>query len=106
MCSVAGRRMIVAAVVLAGQVLYAQNSPRVTMLDQQGWAAIKAGKLAVAVDAFREAIEIDPKNAGLHLGAGTAEIMQRHDPEAKAHLEQALVLDPKFTRARAQLAQV
>jgi tetratricopeptide (TPR) repeat protein len=83
-----------------------QNSPRVSMLEQQGWTAIKAGKLAAAVDAFREAIKLDPKNPWLRLGAGTAEFQQRHDPEAKTYLEQALDLDPKFTRARAQLAHV
>jgi tetratricopeptide (TPR) repeat protein len=76
------------------------------MLEQQGWDAIKAGQAAAATEAFREAIKLDPKNALLRLGAGTAEFLQRHDPEAKAHLEQALVLDPRLTLARAQLAQV
>ena len=83
-----------------------QNSPRVAILEQDGWAAIKAGKGPAATEAFREAIKLDPKNASLRLGAGTAEFLQRHDAEAKALLEQALDLDPKLTRARAQLAQV
>lgn len=94
------------AFVLAGAMLLAQNSPRVALLEQEGWAAIKAGRAAVAVEAFNEAIKLDPKNIWLRLGAGTAEFLQRHDPEAKVYLEQALDLDPKFTRARAQLAQV
>src|SRR5262245_26574946 len=92
----------VIAVIVATSTLAAQNSPRVTLLDQQGWAAIKDGKPAVAIDLFREAIKIDPKNAWLYLGAGTAEFQQRHDAEARGLLEQGLVLDPKFTRARAQ----
>ena len=46
------------------------------------------------------------ENASLRLGAGTAAFLQRHDPKSKALLEQALELDPKLTRARAQLAQV
>src|SRR5215203_361251 len=83
-----------------------QNSPRVAILEQDGWEAIKAGKVPAAADAFREAIKLDPRNARLRLGAGTAEFLQRHDPEAKAFLEQALELDPRLTRARAQLAQV
>lgn len=83
-----------------------QNSPRVGMLEQEGWAAIKAGNAAAAAAAFREAIALDPKNAWLRLGAGTAAFMQRHDDEAKAHLEQALALDAKLTPARAQLAQL
>ena len=65
---------------LAGIVLLAgvapltgsQNSPRVAILEQDGWAAIKAGNGPAATDAFREAIKLDPKNAWLRLGAGTA----------------------------------
>lgn len=91
---------------LSGALLLSQNSPRVAILEQDGWAAIKAGKGAAAAEVFRDAIKLDPKNAWLRLGAGTAEFLQRHDPEAKALLEQALDLDPKLTRARAQLAQV
>lgn len=83
-----------------------QNSPRVSMLEQQGLAAIKAGKPAEAVELYREAIKLDPKNPTLRLGAGTAEFQQRHDPEAKAFFEQALDLDPKQSIARIGLAQV
>ena len=35
-------------------------------------------------ETFAEATKLDPKNATLWLGAGTAEFLQRHDPEAKA----------------------
>ncbi len=83
-----------------------QNSPRVAILEQDGWAAIKAGKGPAATEAFREAIRLDPKNASLRLGAGTAAYLQRHDPEARALLEEALDLDPRLTRARTQLGQV
>jgi tetratricopeptide (TPR) repeat protein len=89
-----------------GGPLDGQNSPRVGMLEQEGWAAVKAGNLPAAADAFRQAMALDPKNAWLRLGAGTVAFLQRHDSDAKAHLEQALVLDPTLTRARAQLAQV
>jgi len=94
------------AVVLIGAMLLTQNSPRVSMLDQQGWAAIKDGKPAAAVDLFREAIKLDPKNPMLRLGAGTAEFQQRHDAEAKALFEEALDLDSKLSIARIGLAQV
>jgi tetratricopeptide (TPR) repeat protein len=76
------------------------------MLELEGWRAIKAGDFAAAIETFREAIRLDPRNPRLRLGAGTAEYGQRHDPEAKALLEQALDLDPTMTRARAQLALV
>lgn len=91
---------------LALAVLAAQNSPRVAMLEQAGWEALKANRLQVAADAFREAIALDPKNAALRVGAGMAAALQRRDEDARAHFEQALALDPKLTVARAQLAQV
>jgi tetratricopeptide (TPR) repeat protein len=94
------------AVLLAGAMLITQSSPRVGMLEQAGWRAIDAGNFKAAVDAFVEATRLEPKNAALWLGAGTAEYLLRHDPEARAHLLHALDLDPKLTVARAQLAQV
>src|SRR5215204_5422559 len=94
------------AVVFAAALLIAQSSPRVGMLEQEGWRAIRAGNYKAAADAFAAATKLEPKNAELWLGAGIAEFLQRHDPEAKAHLTRAIDLDPKLTRARAQLAQV
>lgn len=76
------------------------------MLEQDGWAALKANNLPVAAATFKEAIRLDPKNALLHLGAGMAAFLQRHDAEAKVHLAQALILDPALTLARVQLAQI
>ncbi len=84
----------------------AQSSPRAGMLEQEGWAAIKTGDAVKASQAFTQAIALDPKNARLRLGAGLAEFLQRHDPEAKAHFEQALALDATLVDARAALAQV
>src|SRR5688500_3885509 len=83
-----------------------QNSPRVAMLEQAGWDAIKANRLQVAADAFRDAIALDPKNPALRVGAGLAAALQRRDADAQTHFEQALALDPKLTIARAPLAQV
>jgi tetratricopeptide (TPR) repeat protein len=102
-----GAAMLAGALILAGVTSAgAQNSPRVGMLERAGWAAIEAGQFQAATEAFIEATKLDPKNAMLWLGAGTAEFLLRHDPEAKAHLQRALDLDSKLTRARAQLAQV
>ena len=84
----------------------AQSSPKAAMLEQDAWAALDAGKAQAAEQAFRDAIALDPKNARLHLGLGSAAFVLRRDAVAKASLEQALVLTPGLTRARAQLAQV
>src|SRR5688572_26783540 len=84
----------------------AQTSPKAAMLEQAGWHALAAGDGQAAADAFREAIALDPKNARLRLGAGTAAFLQRRDADAKEALELALVLDPHLTRARAQLGQL
>jgi hypothetical protein len=92
--------------VLCAHVAMAQTSPKAGMLEQEGWAALDAGKAQAAEQAFRDAIVLDPKNARLHLGLGTAAFVLRHDADAKAALEQALALSPGLTRARAQLAQV
>jgi hypothetical protein len=97
-----GTMMLVGTARLDGH----QNSPRVGMLEQAGWTAIRSGDFKAAGDAFGEAAKLDPKNAMLWLGAGTAEFLQRHDAEARSHLEHALDLDPKLARARALLAQV
>lgn len=76
------------------------------MLEQEGWAALKANNLPVAAATFKEAIRLDPKNASLHLGAGMAAFLQRHDAEARGYLAQALILDPALTLAQVQLAQI
>ena len=84
----------------------AQSSPKAAMLEQSAWAALDAGKAQAAEQDFRDAITLDPKNARLHLGLGTAAFVLRRDADATTALEQALALAPGLTRARAQLAQV
>ncbi len=83
-----------------------QNSPRVAMLEQAGWEAIDGNRLPLAASIFKEAISLEPKNAALRFGAGMTAFLQRHDAEAREHLEQALALDPKLSPARIALAQV
>lgn len=100
--------MLVGILMLVGNatLVGAQSSPRAAMLEQDGWAAIKAGDAVRAGQLFREAATLDSKNAALRFGVGLAEFLQRHDPEAKASFEQALALDPKLSIARERLAQV
>ena len=83
-----------------------QPSPKAAMLEQAGWAALDAGQVQAAADAFRDALALDAKNPRLHLGAGVAAFLQRRDADAKSALDQALLLNPKLTRARVVLGQV
>ena len=103
-----GKWVLVGSLLVVGSVrlIGSQNSPRVGMLEQVGWAAIKAGNHKAAAEAFVEAAKLDPKNAQLWLGAGFAEFLQRHDADATIYLQRAIDIDPKLTLARAQLAQV
>jgi len=100
-------RLLAAALFLfCAAPVFAQSSPKSALLEQSAWAALDGGKAQDAEQAFRDAITLDPKNARLHLGLGTAAFLLRRDADAKASLEQALALAPGLTRDRAQLAQV
>src|SRR5687768_15554115 len=98
--------MAITLLALTSMPAVAQTSPKAAMLEQEGWQALKAGDTQAAANAFREAITLDPKNPALRLGAGTAAFLQRRDAAAKESLEQALLLEPKLTRARALLGQL
>jgi tetratricopeptide (TPR) repeat protein len=76
------------------------------MLARAGWEALARNQAREAAAAFREAIGRDPKNAELHLGAGTAAFLERRDQDARAALERALALDPTLSRAHEVLGLV
>ena len=102
------RYLLVAAVLSLwwAPASFAQFDPRTALIEQAGWGALAAGRAHAAADAFREALTNDPRNARLHLGAGTAAFLERRDADARADLERALALDPKLTPARVLLGQV
>ena len=84
----------------------AQIDPQTALLQKTGWDALTAGHAGVAAEAFRAAIRADPKNARLHLGAGTAAYLERRDEDATRALERALELDPKLSEARVLIGRV
>ena len=86
--------------------VFGQRDPKTALLDRAGWDALSAGQARAAAEAFREAIAADPKNARLHLGAGTAAFLERRDEDAKRELELTLELDPRLKEARVLLGQV
>jgi tetratricopeptide (TPR) repeat protein len=102
------KRALVALVISLGftALAGAQIDPRTALLERGAWNALNAGQAQAAAEAFREAIQADPKNARLRLGAGMAAALDRRDADAKDEFERALALDPKLTQARALLGQV
>lgn len=84
----------------------AQVDPRTALLERTAWEALNAGQPRAAADAFREALEADPKNARLHLGAAVAAFLERRDADARDEAERALALDAKLLDAREVLGQV
>jgi hypothetical protein len=102
-----------AAVVLAacgaaalGLSLEAQSDPRTALWERAGWEALKDGRPRAAADAFARALAAEPRNARLHLGAGTAAYLERRDDDARAALGRALELDPAIESARELLGLV
>jgi tetratricopeptide (TPR) repeat protein len=99
-------RLLPLALVLSSAVPGAQIDPRGALLERAAWTALNAGQAHAAADAFREALEADPRNARLHVGAGMAASLERRDADARGEFERALGLDPKLMVARALLGQI
>jgi tetratricopeptide (TPR) repeat protein len=81
------------------------ESPGVA-LGRQGWEAIQAGRIQEAADFFHEAIELNPQDATLFLGAGLAAHLQGQGKEAQSALQQALRLNPRLTAAALLLGEL
>ena len=84
----------------------AQIDPRSALIERAAWTALNAGQAHAAAEGFREALEADPKNPRLHLGAGMAASLERRDADARSEFERALALDPRLMPARAMLGQI
>ena len=75
-------------------------------LGRQGWEAIQAGRIQEAADFFHEAIELNPQDATLFLGAGLAAHLQGQEKESQTALQQALRLNPRLTAAALLLGDI
>ena len=79
---------------------FAQGAPRpVGDARRAGWNAIRDGRNDEAAAAFAAAIETEPRDPSLHLGAGLAAQLLGDTNKARESLEQALTLAPNFTAA-------
>lgn len=62
-------------------------------------AAMKAQKYEEAIALTKKALEIDPKNFGVHYAAGSAHLALRQYPEAVKSFTEVIKLEPKATIA-------
>ena len=75
----------------------------VETLRMLGWSYASTERFADAADAYRKAVELQPKNAGLLSSLGEAMVRAgdgQVKPDAIAVFDRALALDAKDTRAR------
>jgi tetratricopeptide (TPR) repeat protein len=101
---------------LGGQIRQALTSPQTVRKDtdpaarahahktvQRALALRRAGKLAEALPAFREAIALTPDNGLLHHDFGLCLVQLGRFAEAVVPLQQAAALKPNFAEAYYQL---
>lgn len=79
--------------------------------DALAWTALKAGKLAEASAAMKDALRLDTQDAKLFYHAGMIEKALKNDAKAADFLQKALKLNPSFDalqaeKARAALAEL
>jgi cytochrome c-type biogenesis protein CcmH len=68
-----------------------------------GWSYVNTGRAALAVPAYKRAVELLPGRADVHAGFGEALVSQANDkvtPEAKAQFDEAVRIDSNEPRAR------
>lgn len=87
---------------------FAQGIPgtRANESGRAGWEAVRAGRAADAAKAFAEAIDDEPRDPSLHLGAGLAAHLLGQSTTARHELEQALTLSPGYTAASLLLGEI
>jgi Tfp pilus assembly protein PilF len=65
---------------------------------------VRVGDMKGALDEFETALRHDPEQYMAHNSLGELLMKQEKGPEAKAHFEQALRIDPGYTPAKRNLA--
>jgi len=69
------------------------------LAGQTGWSALRDGRHEDAAAAFARAIDAEPRDPSLHLGAGLAAFLLGQPTTARHSLERALALAPGLTQA-------
>jgi tetratricopeptide (TPR) repeat protein len=82
----------------------AQSS--VAQLADAGWQAVEKNDADKAAAAFREALNISPRDGVLNFGAGVAAHMQGREHDASLLLQKAISLEPRLIEASALLGEI
>ncbi len=96
------------AVSVSASPSLAQGIPgtRANALGRAGWEAIREGRNQEAAEAFANAIDAEPRDPSLYLGAGFAAYLLGKPTVAQQSLEHALTLSPGFTTASQLLGDI
>lgn len=89
-------------------IALAQGLPgtRANQAGRTGWEAVRAGRAAEAAKSFAEAIDAEPRDPSLHLGAGLAAHLLGQPTAARHALDEALRLAPTYTAASLLLGEI
>jgi cytochrome c-type biogenesis protein CcmH/NrfG len=71
-----------------------------------GAARLQGGNARAAMDAYRQAIQIEPRNPRYHVAMGRALVAAGDRARARQAFEHALSLDPDNREAREQLSRL
>jgi tetratricopeptide (TPR) repeat protein len=101
---------VAVALALTGVTLpaTAQGIPgtRAYTAGRAGWDAIREGRNQDAAEAFALAVDAEPRDPSLHLGAGLAAYLLGKPTVAEQSLQRALSLAPGFTTASVLLGDI
>ena len=99
---------LMVAVLVVTTPAFAQGIPgtREYAAGRAGWDAIRDGRNQEAAEAFAIAIDAEPRDPSLHLGAGLAAYLLGKPTVAQQSLEHALSMAPGFTQASLLLGDI
>jgi tetratricopeptide (TPR) repeat protein len=99
---------LVVAVSMGSTQAFAQGIPgtRAYAAGRAGWDAIREGRNQEAAEAFALAIDAEPRDPSLHLGAGLAAYLLGKPTVARQSLERAISMSPGFTTASLLLGDI
>ncbi|MBI4247132.1 MAG: tetratricopeptide repeat protein [Candidatus Rokubacteria bacterium] len=80
--------------------------PSATGLNNLGTAFVAEGRLSMAVQSYRLALQVEPKSLVVHYNLANALITQGQLDAARHHLEEAVRINPSYAEAHQRLGEV